>query len=117
LAPNIFSFLKKTRKESFQKKFQATLSSPDQIAQEKELIGTCPGRMKSEGFETVRIQLRSGDTIEVRARYYRRSCDRRKGKRYKGIYAGLVMLGIHDRCTPGLAAMVSSWSALLSSSK
>lgn len=91
------------------------MSSPDQIAQEKELIGTCPGRMKSEGFETVRIQLRSGDTIEVRARYYRRSCDRRKGKRYKGIYAGLVMLGIHDRCTPGLAAMVSSWSALLSS--
>lgn len=71
--------------------------------------------MKSEGFETVHIQLRAGGTIEIRARYYRRSCDRRSGKRYKGAYASLILLGIHDRCSPGLASMVSSWSALLSS--
>ena len=38
-----------------------------------------------------------------------------KARDIKGYTAGLVMLGIHDRCTPGLAAMVSSWSALLSS--
>ena len=31
------------------------------------------------------------------------------------MYGGLILLGIHDRCTPGLAAMVSAWSALLSS--
>ena len=31
------------------------------------------------------------------------------------MYAGLVLLGIHDRSTPGLVAMVSAWSALLSS--
>lgn len=74
-----------------------------------------PGRMKSEGFETVRIQTRAGDTIQIRTRYYRRACDRRNGKRHKGVYAGLVLLGIHDRCTPGLAAIVSAWSALLSS--
>jgi len=71
--------------------------------------------MKSEGFETVRIQTRGGFNIQVRARYYRRACDRRSGKRHKGVYAGLVLLGIHDRCTPGLTAMASSWSALLSS--
>lgn len=74
-----------------------------------------PGRMKSEGFETVRIQTSAGGTIQIRTRYYRRACDRRNGKRYKGVYAGLVLLGIHDRCTPGLAAMVSAWAALLSS--
>jgi hypothetical protein len=74
-----------------------------------------PGRMKSEGFETVRIQTRAGDTIQIRTRYYRQACDRRNGKRHKGVYAGLVLLGIHDRCTPGLAAIVSAWSALLSS--
>lgn len=71
--------------------------------------------MKSEGFETVRIQSSGGDSIQVRARYYRRACDRRSGKRYKGLYAGLMLLGIHDRCTPGLTSMVSAWSALLSS--
>lgn len=71
--------------------------------------------MKSEGFETVRIQSSTGEIIEIRTRYYRRACDRRNGKRLKGVYAGLVLLGIYDRCTPGLAAMVSAWSALLSS--
>lgn len=74
-----------------------------------------PGRMKSEGFETVQIQTVSGGTIPIRVRYYRRTCDRRKGKRYKGLYAALALLGIHGRCTPILAAMVSAWSALLSS--
>jgi hypothetical protein len=31
------------------------------------------------------------------------------------VYGGLVLLGIHDHCTPGLVASVSAWSALLSS--
>ena len=72
--------------------------------------------MKSEGFETVQIQTSSGCTIPIHVRYYRRACDRRNGKKYKGLYAALALLGIHDRCTPtDLGAMVSAWSALLSS--
>ncbi|MDD9302125.1 MAG: hypothetical protein HUK40_22775 [Desulfobacter sp.] len=71
--------------------------------------------MKSEGLETVWIQLCTDSSVDIHVRYYRRSCDRRKGKRYKGAYAGLILLGIHDRCSPALASMVSSWSALLSS--
>ena len=31
------------------------------------------------------------------------------------MYGGLVLLGIHEHCTPALAATVSAWSALLSS--
>jgi hypothetical protein len=31
------------------------------------------------------------------------------------VYAGLMLIGIHDRCSPGLASMVSAWSALLGS--
>ncbi|WDP87485.1 MAG: hypothetical protein HUN05_22065 [Desulfobacter sp.] len=69
--------------------------------------------MKSEGLETVWIQLCTDSSVDIHVRYYRRSCDRRKGKRYKGAYAGLILLGIHDRCSPALASMVSSWSALL----
>ena len=71
--------------------------------------------MKSEGFETVSIQLCIGSSVDIRVRYYRRSCDRRNRKRYKGAYAGLIFFGIHDRCSPALASMVSSWLALLSS--
>jgi len=78
-------------------------------------MSSWPGRMKSEGFETVSIQLCTGSSVDIRVRYYRRSCDRRNRKRYKGAYASLILLGIHDRCSPALASMVSSWSALLSS--
>ena len=78
-------------------------------------MSSWPGRMKSEGLETVSIQCCTGSSVDVRVRYYRRSCDRRNRKRYKGAYAGLILLGIHDRCSPALASMVSAWSALLSS--
>lgn len=98
-----------------QKHLQAALDSEEQQEKEAELIQLHPGRMKSEGYETVRIMTAGGSCIHVRVRYYRRSCDRRNRKRHKGMYAGLVLLGIYDRCTPGLAAMVSAWSALLSS--
>ena len=62
----------------------------------------------------IRVRTVSGLWITVRVRYYRRRCDSRRGKR-KGVYAGLVLLGIQERCTPWLGALVSAWSALLSS--
>ena len=71
--------------------------------------------MKNEGYEEVQIRTTGGFQIKVLARYYRRVCDRRKGKRHKGVYGGLVLLGIHERCTPLFGSMISGWSALLSS--
>ena len=47
--------------------------------------------------------------------YYRRKGQRRAGKRYAGVYAGLVLLGIYDRCTPALASEVSLCAAMLGS--
>ena len=47
--------------------------------------------------------------------YYRRKGQRRPGKRNAGVYAGLVLLGIYDRCTPALAAEVSLLAAMLGS--
>jgi hypothetical protein len=98
-----------------ERQLQANLDSAEQQAAEAELIDAWPGRLKSEGWERVLIRAASGWEIEVWVRYYRRRCDRRSGKRYKGVYAGLVLLGIHERCTPWLGAQVSAWSALLSS--
>ena len=93
---------------------QASLDAEAQREKEAELIRSGPAKMKNEGDEWVRIRTVSGLCITVRARYYRRPCLRRQGRR-NGIYAGLVLLGIHEHCTPWLGALVSAWSALLSS--
>ena len=47
--------------------------------------------------------------------YYRRNCDRRKGKRHAGLYAGCVLLGIYERCTPALNSQVGMMAATLAS--
>jgi hypothetical protein len=94
---------------------QASLDGEEQQKKEEELIRCWPGRLRSDGYERVRIVTLGGVWITVRVRYYRRACDRRSGKRHKGVYGGLVLLGIHEHCTPALAASVSAWSALLSS--
>jgi hypothetical protein len=83
-----------------ERQVQANLDSAEQQAAEAELMEAWPGRLKSEGWEWVRIRTASGWEIEVRVRYDRRRCDRRRGKRYRGVYAGWVLLGIHERCTP-----------------
>jgi len=93
---------------------QASLDAEAQREKEAELIRSWPAKMKNEGYEWVRIRTVSGLCITVRARYYRRPCMRRQGRR-SGIYAGLVLLGIHEHCTPWLGALVSAWAALLSS--
>src|SRR5919109_25909 len=94
---------------------QASLDGEEHQKKEEELIRAWPGRLRSDGYERVGIFTLGGVWITVRARYYCRACDRRSGKRYKGVYGGLVLLGIHEHCTPALAATVSAWSALLSS--
>jgi hypothetical protein len=94
---------------------QASLDCEEQQKKEEGLVRSWPGRLRSDGYERVRIVTLGGFWITVWARYYCRACDRRRGKRYKGVYGGLVLLGIHEHCTPGLAATVSAWSALLSS--
>jgi len=48
-------------------------------------------------------------------RYYRRNCDRRKKKRYAGLYAGLLLLSIFERCTPALTSEISQMVVLLGS--
>jgi hypothetical protein len=93
---------------------QASLDAEAQREKEAELIRAWPQKLKNEGYETVQIRTVSGLYITVRVRYYRRPCKRRRGQR-QGVYAGLVLVGIHERCTPWLGALVSAWSALLSS--
>ena len=56
-----------------------------------------------------------GMVVSVGVTYYRGKGQRRAGKRDAGVYAGLVLLGIYDRCPPALAAEVSLLAAMLGS--
>jgi hypothetical protein len=98
-----------------QKRLQSLLDSEENKEKEAIIINAWQGRMKNEGYETVVIRTASGHEIRLRVRYYRRNCDRKNGKRHKGVYAGLLALGIHERTTPKLAALVSGCAALLCS--
>jgi hypothetical protein len=79
------------------------------------LVSQWPKPLKSDGKVQVNLRTAQGDTVAVWVTYYRRKGHRRKGQRYAGVYAGLVLLGIYDRCTPALAAEISLLAAMLGS--
>jgi len=72
--------------------------------------------MKSEGFIWITIKTLHGTKVKIAVRYYRRHLkNRRKNKKYPIVYAGLILLGIHDRCTSGLVSQVGQLTATLAS--
>ncbi len=94
---------------------QHALDSAALQAEEAALVKGWPKALKNDGRETVMIRTGQGVPVAVRATYYRRKGTRRAGKRYPGLYAGLVVLGIHERCTPGMTSEVSMLVAMLGS--
>jgi hypothetical protein len=74
-----------------------------------------PKPLKNDGRVKVRIRTTHGMAVSVWVTYYRRKGQRRAGKCDVGVYAGLVLLGLDDRCTPALAAEVSLLAAMLGS--
>lgn len=91
------------------------MDSEESLEAEKKRVKSWPKRRRNEGKVKVKIHPSMGFMLEISSNYYRRSCDKRKGKGSKGIYAGLVLLGIHERCTPSLASQVGILTATLSS--
>ena len=65
--------------------------------------------------KSVVVRTSYGCSLALEVRYYRRNCDRRKGKRHAGIYAGCVLLGIYERCTPAVSSQVGMMAATLAS--
>src|SRR5882724_7943099 len=84
-------------------------------AEQEPLVRQWPQSLKNDGKVRVMIRTAQGLAVPVRVTYYRRKGQRRAGKRAAGVYAGLVLLGIYDRCTPALAAEVSLLAAMLGS--
>jgi hypothetical protein len=84
-------------------------------AEQAQMVSQWPTPLKNDGKVTVMVRTVQGLAVPVRVTYYRRTGQRRAGKRSAGVYAGLVILGIYDRCTPALAAEVSLLTAMFGS--
>lgn len=96
-------------------KIQKSLDSGEIQEASQRFMKAWDHPMRHDGKERVRVRTKSGQEVEVNAPYFRRKGKRKYKKRYHGVYPGLVLLGIHDRCTPGLASDVSLLAAALSS--
>jgi hypothetical protein len=94
---------------------QQALDSAALQAEQEQLVRQWPQPLKNDGKVKVMIRTAQGLAVPVRVTYYRRQGQRRAGKRSAGVYAGLVLLGIYDRCTPALASEVSLLAAMLGS--
>ena len=70
---------------------QQALDSTDVQAEQELLVSHWPTPLKSDGQVQVRIRTAQGHTVSVWVTYYRRKGQRRAGKRYAGVYAGLVL--------------------------
>jgi hypothetical protein len=94
---------------------QQALDSDTFQAEQEQLVRQWPKPLKNDGKVTVMVRTVQGLAVPVRLTYYRRQGQRRAGNRDTGVYAGLVLLGIYDRCTPALASEVSLLAAMLGS--
>jgi hypothetical protein len=94
---------------------QQALDSAVLQAEHAQLVRQWPKPLKHDGKVQVRVRTVQGLAVPVWAAYDRRKGPRRAGKRSAGVYAGLVLLGIYDRCTPALASEVSLLAAMLGS--
>jgi hypothetical protein len=94
---------------------QHSLDSEALKVEQDLLVAQWPKPLKNDGRVQVWMRTIGGHLVPVWVTYYRRQGQRRAGKRYTGLYAGLVLLGIYDRCTPALAAESSLLVAMLGS--
>ena len=89
-----------------EERLQSSLDSEEARKREADLVANIPGKLKNNGLRDVVITLRCGVAVVVSVAYYV-GIKKKHKKRGNGLYPGLVMLGIHDHCTPGLASEIA----------
>lgn len=95
-------------------KLQESIASSEVEEQAKQLVKSYPKRLKNQGLREVALRVVRGGTVRLKTSYYTGKTDGRR-KRGLGLYPGLVLLGIYDGCTPGLAQEISAMAVLLGS--
>lgn len=95
---------------------QKALGSTEFREEAKQFAKLQPGRLRDCGQRLVSVRFAGGTVIALRTVYFARNCEKRgASKKAKGMYPGLFLLGIYDRCTPGLASEIAIASAALCS--
>ena len=94
---------------------QHSLDCEDLQVEQDLLVSHWPKPLHNDARVQVWVRTAGGHRVPLSVTYYRRKGQRRAGKRSAGLYAGLVLLGIYDRCTPALAAAVRFLAAMLGS--
>jgi len=91
-----------------EQKIQQSLDSASVIAEGAKLAKDLPFKTTNKGKRFVSVTTMSGICILVYTSYFtgKSRIRGRQAKRGKGVYPGLLLLGIHDHCTPGLTSEV-----------
>lgn len=87
-------------------KLQEALNSNELDEAEKELIKSYPKKMKNMGRRIITIRMLGGTLVTIEVTYYHQKSDT-KNRLRKGFYPKLLLLGIHDRCSPALSSRTS----------
>jgi|GEM_PF-2597608 len=86
-------------------KVRASIHNKELKEEAALLVNRYPRKMKNQGIRDVTIRPSRGEPFTVKTTYFSQ-----KGKRKKnrvGFYPELILLGIHDHCTPLLASEVN----------
>jgi hypothetical protein len=97
-------------------KLQKALNSNELDEAEKILVKSYPKKIKNMGRRTVKIRMLGGTLVTIEATYYHQKSDS-KLRSKKGFYPRLLLLGIHNRCTPALCSRASLFATAACSLK
>jgi len=97
------------------KKVQQSLDTVEIKEEGLKLAKSYPKKLKSQGPREIKIRFSRGEAVAIKTGYYSQAGKKRGKKKRPGLYPGLILLGIHARCSPALIAEVSKLSAALSS--
>ena len=95
------------------RQLQQQLASEELRKIERQCADGNGKKMKYYGYREVRICFLGGLEIKLLARYHARN--QARAHKGKGAYFGLLLLGVHDHCSPALASEVAKLAAAMNS--
>lgn len=94
-------------------RLQQTLIDEAFHEQERRLFEASPKRWKNYGYRPVAVRMLGGLEVTIMVRYW--ASHKNRAQKGKGVFPGVVLLGLCEGCTPALASEVAQLAAALSS--